>query len=150
MMLARQASSTGFALPAPSVPGTSVAVPRHARRAAIDPYTARKAAPLIVFNRKDELQWRYIRRHTRARVSPPVHYLPTSTGFVEAAALGLGWCLAPETLIASAVLAGRIEVLDNRHWLDVPLYWQSAAVRSGTLENVGRGLRDAAAAALRR
>lgn len=108
------------------------------------------SAPLIVFNRKDELQWRYIRRHTRARVSPPVHYLPTSTGFVEAAALGLGWCLAPETLIASAVLAKRIEVLDSQHWLDVPLYWQSAAIRSDTLENVGRGLRDAAAAALRR
>ncbi|XOT98487.1 hypothetical protein ACMTAU_15640, partial [Alcaligenes pakistanensis] len=24
---------------------------------------------------------------------PPIHYLPTSTGFVKAAALGLGWCL---------------------------------------------------------
>jgi LysR family transcriptional regulator, chromosome initiation inhibitor len=107
------------------------------------------AAPLIVFNRKDDLQWRFIRRITRARVSPPVHYLPTSTGFVDAAALGLGWCLAPETLIAPAIKAGRIVVLDSKRWLDVPLYWQSAAVRSQILENVGRALREAAAGALR-
>ena len=52
------------------------------------------SAPMIVFNRKDELQWRFLRRLTRARLQPPVHYLPSSTGFVDAAARGLGWCLA--------------------------------------------------------
>jgi LysR family transcriptional regulator, chromosome initiation inhibitor len=106
-------------------------------------------APIIVFNRKDDLQWRFIRRITRARVSPPVHYLPTSIGFVDAAALGLGWCLAPETLIAPAIKAGRVVMLDAKRWLDVPLYWQFAAVRSDMLENVGRALRKAAAGALR-
>jgi LysR family transcriptional regulator, chromosome initiation inhibitor len=106
-------------------------------------------APLIVFNRKDDLQWRFIRQITRARVSPPVHYLPTATGFVEAAALGLGWCMAPETLIAPAVKAGRVVILDSKRWLDVPLYWQFAAVRSDILENVGRVLREAAGGALR-
>ncbi|WP_413624619.1 LysR family transcriptional regulator ArgP [Luteibacter sp. Lutesp34] len=110
---------------------------------------ALNAAPLIVFNRKDELQWRFIRRITRAQVSPPVHYLPTSTGFVDAAALGLGWCLAPETLIAPAVKAKRVVILDGQHWLDVPLYWQFAAVRSETLDNIGRALHEAAALALR-
>jgi len=107
-------------------------------------------APLIVFDRKDDLQWRFIRRITRARVSPPVHYLPTSAGFVKAAALGLGWCLAPEALIGSAVEDGRVVVLEARRWLDVPLYWQHAAVRSETLENVGRALYEAATTALRR
>lgn len=110
---------------------------------------ALRTTPLIVFNRKDDLQWRFIRRITRARVFPPVHYLPTSTGFVDAAALGLGWCLAPETLIAPAVDAGRIVILDSKRWLDVPLYWQFASVRSEILENVGRALREAAAGALR-
>jgi LysR family transcriptional regulator, chromosome initiation inhibitor len=106
-------------------------------------------APLIVFNRKDDLQWRFIRQITRARIVPPVHYLPTSSGFVDAAALGLGWCLAPEILISSSVKAERIVILDPKHWLDVPLYWQFAAVRSDILENVGRALREAAAGALR-
>lgn len=102
-------------------------------------------APLIVFNRKDELQWRFIRRITRARLAPPVHYLPSSTGFVEAAALGLGWCLAPESLIGPARAAGRIVIPDPKRWLDVPLYWQHAAVRSQLLERLGRALRRAAA-----
>lgn len=108
------------------------------------------AAPLIVFDRKDDLQWRYIRRITRARVAPPVHYLPTSTGFIDAAAMGLGWCLAPETLIAGAVRARQIVIVEKDRWLDVPLYWQYAAVRSETLANVGRALYRAAGEALRR
>jgi LysR family transcriptional regulator (chromosome initiation inhibitor) len=105
-------------------------------------------APMIVFNRKDELQWRFVRRITRARLRPPVHYMPTSTGFVEAAALGLGWCLAPESLVEPALQSKRIVNLDPARWLDVPLYWQHAAVRSSTLQQITRALCDAAARAL--
>jgi LysR family transcriptional regulator (chromosome initiation inhibitor) len=107
-------------------------------------------APMIVFNRKDALQWRFVRRITRARLAPPVHYLPTATGFVEAAARGLGWCLASESLIAPALAANAVAILDRRRWLDVPLYWQHAAVRSATLQQVGQALHAAAAGALRR
>lgn len=106
-------------------------------------------APVIIFNRKDELQWRFMRTITRARLAPPVHYVPTSTGFVDAAALGLGWCLAPELLIKPAVDAGRIVIVDRKRWLDVPLYWQSVAVRSDTMEQVGKALRAATAKLLR-
>ena len=106
-------------------------------------------APMIVFNRKDELQWRFVRRITRARLAPPVHYLPTSSGFVEAAARGLGWCLAPESLVTPALRAKKIVILDPQHWLDVPLYWQHAAVRSSTLQRISQVMREAAARALR-
>ena len=106
-------------------------------------------APMIVFNRKDELQWRFVRRVTRARLAPPVHYLPTSSGFVEAAARGLGWCLAPESLVTPALRAKKIVILDPQHWLDVPLYWQHAAVRSSTLQRISQVMREAAARALR-
>lgn len=60
-------------------------------------------APMMVFNRKDALQARFARRITRMQLSPPIHYLPTSTGFVDAAARGLGWCLAPEAMVLPAV-----------------------------------------------
>jgi LysR family transcriptional regulator (chromosome initiation inhibitor) len=106
-------------------------------------------APMIVFNRKDGLQWRFVRRITRARLSPPVHYLPSSSGFVTAAAQGLGWCLAPEALIETPLRRGEIVVVDPSRWLDVPLYWQHAAIRSSTLQRIGQGLREAAAGALR-
>lgn len=106
-------------------------------------------APLIVFNRKDDLQWRFIRQITRAAVQPPVHYLPTSTGFVDAAAFGLGWCLAPESLVTPAIRTGKIVNLQPDRHLDVPLYWQYAAVRSETLANVTAAIRDAASKELR-
>lgn len=106
-------------------------------------------APMIVFNRKDALQWRFMRRITRARLAPPVHYLPSSTIFIEAAARGLGWCVAPESLIAPALQARTIVNLDPGRWLDVPLYWQHAAVRSTTLQQIGQALREAAVHALR-
>lgn len=130
----------------------AIAAPGFARRYFANGITATSlaAAPLIVFDRKDELQWRFVRRVTRARLAPPVHYLPTSTGFVEAAALGLGWCLAPETMIQAAIDQGDVIILDEARWLDVPLYWQHAAVRSETLEHIGRALYEAAAGALRR
>ncbi|MDE2086202.1 MAG: ArgP/LysG family DNA-binding transcriptional regulator, partial [Xanthomonadaceae bacterium] len=40
------------------------------------------AAPMLVFNRKDALQWRFVRSVTHARLAPPMHYLPSSTAFV--------------------------------------------------------------------
>jgi len=105
-------------------------------------------APMIVFNRKDELQWRFVRRITRSRLAPPVHYIPTSAGFVAAAALGLGWCLAPEALIAPALAARQLVVVEPSRCLDVPLFWQHAAVGSTTLQRISRALADAAADAL--
>jgi LysR family transcriptional regulator (chromosome initiation inhibitor) len=107
-------------------------------------------APMIVFNRKDALQWRFVRRITRARITPPVHYLPSATGFVEAAARGLGWCLAPETLIEKGLAARTIVNIDAARWLDVPLYWQHAAVRSSTLQQISQAMQHAAAVALHR
>nr|WP_295381973.1 LysR family transcriptional regulator ArgP [Pseudoxanthomonas sp.] len=106
-------------------------------------------APMVVYNRKDELQARFVRRITRARLAPPTHYLPTSTGFVEAAARGLGWCLAPESLAAPALKAKAIVNIDSSRWIDVPLFWQHAAVRSSTLRQISDALREAAAEVLR-
>ncbi|MGN6482424.1 LysR family transcriptional regulator ArgP [Luteibacter sp.] len=106
------------------------------------------AAPMIVFNRKDELQARYVRRVTRAKVTPPIHYLPTSTGFVEAAAKGLGWCLAPDLLARPALAAGQIATIDEERTLYVPLYWQCAAVPSSTLQHITQALRSVAETAL--
>ncbi|MBB4604673.1 LysR family transcriptional regulator ArgP [Xanthomonas arboricola] len=106
-------------------------------------------APMLVFNRKDTLQTRFVRRITRTQVAPPIHYLPTSTGFVEAAARGLGWCLAPESMVVPAVRNRQVVIIDPTRWLDVPLYWQCAAVRSSALQQLGQALRKAAAASLR-
>lgn len=97
-------------------------------------------APMISLNRKDELQWRFVRSITRARLAPPLHYLPTPSGVVEAAALGLGWCLAPDSMLAPALKRNDIVIVAPEHRLDVPLYWHHAAVRSSTLQRLGHVL----------
>lgn len=129
----------------------AIASPPFIRRYLTDGFNATSLAraPMIVFNRKDDLQARFIRRVTRASVSPPIHYLPTSNGFVAAAALGLGWCLAPEALLEPALRARSIAIVDPTRPIDVPLYWQHAAVRSSTLQQLGLALRKAASASLR-
>lgn len=95
-------------------------------------------APMLVFNRKDTLQSRFMAQFTDQPLSPPTHYLPTSKGFVEAAALGLGWCMVPECMIQSALAEQRVVLLDSRVTVDVPLYWQHTSVRSAVLSNLTR------------
>ena len=106
-------------------------------------------APMLVFNRKDALQWRFIHRVTRARLAPPMHYLPSSTAFVEAAALGLGWAMAPESMLAKSFAEGALKAIAADHWLDVPLYWQHWSIRSSTLSTVSDALLRAARSGLR-
>jgi LysR family transcriptional regulator, chromosome initiation inhibitor len=107
------------------------------------------AAPMLVFNRKDALQWRFVRRITRARLAPPMHYLPSSTGFVEAAALGLGWGMAPESMVQKALREGKVQIIAPQRWLDVPLYWQYWSVRSVVLNRLTAAVSIAARRDLR-
>lgn len=106
-------------------------------------------APMLVFNRKDALQWRFIHSVTRARLAPPMHYLPSSTAFVEGAALGLGWAMAPESMLEKPFADGTLKAIAPKRWLDVPLYWQHWSIRSVTLSTVTETLLRAAQLGLR-
>lgn len=102
--------------------------------------TSLATAPMLAFNRKDELQTRFIRTVTGRKLTPPTHYLPTSIGFMDATARGMGWCMAPDSLVNPALKQGNVQLIKPEVWLDVPLYWQHAAVRSSTLACITRAL----------
>lgn len=106
-------------------------------------------APLLVFNRKDALQWRFMRSMTRAKLAPPMHYLPSSTAFVEGAAQGLGWAMAPESMLEQPFARGELQPIAPGRWLDVPLYWQHWAIRSTILAKLTDALLQAARQGLR-
>lgn len=97
---------------------------------------ALEAAPMLVFNRKDGLQQRFLRTLTRRRVDPPVTYLPSSWGFVEAARLGLGWGMVPEQMARSYLDAEELVELRPGRPLDVPLYWQRWRLESAALSTL--------------
>ncbi len=106
-------------------------------------------APVVVFNRKDALQHRLLRKLTRRRLAPPVHYIPSSAACVEAVRLGLGWGMVPEQDAAADHETGRlIELSPGRH-LDVTLYWQHWKLDSPALRSLTETVVAAAAGSLR-
>jgi len=110
--------------------------------------TALGRAPLLTFNRRDALQTRFMRSITRARLAPPIHYVPSSTAFVEAATLGLGWAMAPEAMLRTPLASGSLQTLASNRWLDVPMYWQHWTIRSPALAQLTDALLRAAASDL--
>jgi LysR family transcriptional regulator (chromosome initiation inhibitor) len=107
-------------------------------------------APMLVFNRKDGLQQRFLRTLTGRDLEPPVSYLPSSQGFVDAARLGLGWGMVPAQLAGAAIEEGELVEIAPGRGLDVPLYWQRWRLDSPALATLTEAVRATAAAALSR
>ena len=105
-------------------------------------------APSLVFNTKDELQSRWVRRLCHRHVDLPRHTLPSPQAFVTAAVAGMGWGLQPQALIASHLADGSLVELVRDTPLDVPLHWQHARAASALVEGLGREVLSAARAAL--
>lgn len=106
-------------------------------------------APMIALDRKDRLQLRFMRTLSRRRLDPPVHYVPSVSGFNHAIRLGLGWGMVPEQIAAGYLAAGGcVDIGGGRH-LDVPLYWQHWRLESEVLRALTDAVRAAAAAELR-
>ena len=47
--------------------------------------TELREAPMLTFDRKDDMQDRFVRKRTRRRLNPPRNYVPGALEFVEAA-----------------------------------------------------------------
>ena len=102
-------------------------------------------APSLVFNTKDELQARWVRRLCHRDVELPRHALPSSHAFVTAGLAGMGWGLHPQVLITPQLRDGSLVELVPGTPLDVPLYWQHARVASSLVEGLSRAVLEAAA-----
>ena len=106
-------------------------------------------APMLTFDRGDQLQDRYLRRRTRRRLDPPRHYVPGSSAFVQAARLGVGWGMVPDLQAAPAPGEGTLVALDDDGAIDVRLFWQQWRLRSAALDRVAGAVRAQAGAVLR-
>ena len=105
-------------------------------------------APCNVFNQKDQLQARFLRRLSRRRLDPPQHRVPGTHGFVHAAVQGLGWGMNPDVLVAPLLASGELVELVPGRFLDVPLYWQHWSLDAPVLRALTDCVRDAARAML--
>jgi LysR family transcriptional regulator (chromosome initiation inhibitor) len=103
-------------------------------------------APMLVFDRRDNLQDRYLRRRTRRRLDPPRHYIPATREFEAAIRQGMGWGMLPDQQLP-ADDAGLVCIDPERH-VDVTLYWQQWKLRTAALDRTAAAIQAAARAHL--
>ena len=113
-----------------------------------DPAALRRA-PVVVFDRRDDLQHAYLRRHLPTTEDVPVHYVPSSADFLSAVALGFGWGMLPELQLGPRAGAPGVTPFDPAGAVDVVLYWQQWRLDSAPLDRVAAALTQAARAQLR-
>lgn len=106
-------------------------------------------APVVVFDRKDDFQDGFVRRLGRTSAAADRHHVPTSEGFCEAVAAGLGWGMVPEVQAAPLLEAGRLTLLAPGEWMDVTLHWQQWKLDSPALAALADAVTATAAEALR-
>lgn len=107
-------------------------------------------APVVVFDRRDDFQDGFARRFGHGGASTARHYVPTSEGFVEAVAAGLGWGMVPEQQAVPLLRAGRLVDFAPDRAVDVPLHWQQWKLDSPALAMVADAVTATARRALRR
>lgn len=105
-------------------------------------------APMLVFNRKDALQSRFVGRITRRKLAPPVHWLPEAHAFVTATRIGLGWGMTPDPMVEDHLKTGTLVELIAGKPVDVPLYWQCWRLNVQALQHMTRAVQSAAARTL--
>jgi LysR family transcriptional regulator (chromosome initiation inhibitor) len=109
-------------------------------------------APVLVFNRKDDLQARFARRLAGEDLSltAPTWWIPSTRAFVQANLGGLGWTMNPLPLVKRHLEAGRLVYMKQRAWEDVPLYWQHWKGDVQTMALLTRAVLAASAALVRK
>lgn len=104
-------------------------------------------APVVLFDRKDDLQGRYA-RSVAGDASPPQNYVSASADFAQAVQLGLGWGMLPDAQADAPRASGALMPLDAGAAITVELYWQQWNLRSELLDAVAASVLAEARTAL--
>lgn len=92
-------------------------------------------APLVDFDRRDDLQTRWLNARAVATSMPPRHRVPASSEYADAVRAGLGWGQLLPFQADDLLERGLLRPLDDSH-VEVPLYWQQWTLRSALLDEV--------------
>ncbi|MBN8790864.1 MAG: LysR family transcriptional regulator ArgP [Stenotrophomonas nitritireducens] len=109
-------------------------------------------APVLVFNRKDDLQARYAQRLTGSQQSlhAPTWWIPSTRAFVHANLGGLGWTMNPLPLVRRHLDSGRLVYVKARAWEDIPLYWQHWKGEVASMAQLTRAILQASSTLIRK
>ncbi|MFE6969552.1 LysR family transcriptional regulator ArgP [Isoptericola sp. NPDC057653] len=117
-------------------------------------------APMVVFDRADDLQDVWLRDRAAAAGAPvpdpPRHHVPSTAEFLDAVRRGLGWGMwgplpgpdARFAVLGDALERGEVRALADDAVVEVPVYLQQWKLRSEVLDRVTGALRAEARRAL--
>jgi LysR family transcriptional regulator (chromosome initiation inhibitor) len=105
-------------------------------------------APVVDFNRKDELQTDWLIARGVDPGAPPRHHVPSSADFATAVRLGMGWGMLPPFQCDDELAGGRLVDLGGPP-IEVRLYWQQWNLHSSLLDTVGAAIVEEGRRALR-
>lgn len=96
-------------------------------------------APLVDFDRRDDLQSQWLQDQGVDPAAPPRSYVPASNDFASAIKLGLGWGLLPGFQSDAELRSGTLVDLGGAP-VDVPLHWQQWNLTSPLLDAIADAL----------
>jgi LysR family transcriptional regulator (chromosome initiation inhibitor) len=105
-------------------------------------------APMVDFDRKDDLQQSFLRGVLGRTPRSPRHFVPTSHDFARAVELGMGWGMLPDQQSEVGLREGSLVDLSPGTSIDVLLYWQRWNLASPLLDELTRVVLAAASATL--
>ncbi len=106
---------------------------------------AARKAPLMVFDRKDNLQAEFLQRELGLPPgSYPCHYIGSSEPFLRAIELGLGYGMLPDLQAGTQLAAGKLLDLAPATPTDIALYWHAWRVQSPKLDLLSKQVVEAA------
>ncbi|GJF01753.1 LysR family transcriptional regulator ArgP [Pseudonocardia sp. D17] len=92
-------------------------------------------APLVDYDRRDDLQTRWLRARGADPAAPPRNLVPATSDFAAAVRTGLGWGLLMPPQSRGALASGALVSLGGPP-VTVPLFWQRWRLRSPLLDAV--------------
>lgn len=102
-------------------------------------------SPAVIFNRKDALQDAFLAQHFNLQDALyPRHFVPAVDAFELALALGLGWGMVPDMLLASRPPGLPLQEVLPGHPIDVVLYWQHWAREPLAAQRLTQAIKRAA------
>lgn len=92
-------------------------------------------APAILFDNKDKLHQRYLKKNFNITQTPNYHFVPSVSCFREAAIHGLGYGLIPEIDIKTVLDTKELIKLASKKIWRMPLYWHHFAMDNKVLKS---------------
>ena len=101
-------------------------------------------APVMRFNRKDQLQGNWAKATFGADLNAPTHWIPSTQAFLDLACAGLAWGLQPKTLAKPHIDAGTLVELVPGDAMDVPLFWTVSRLHAQALQAMTDAVKNVA------